>query len=275
MKKLVATCFGDKEKAIRLIEYERRCDPTLKTLEATEMALDRLCYDRGKAKRAPVESYSRGTAQASSNSNRFEAAKDRQGPPDMNVRMVLSALLACAIVLGFGIVASRSMKKPALPRVQAAVPMLPTLIQPPQAATVEAPAPAASDANASESNRSSSVFKCVVNGHTVYSDAACGTAATAKRLVLVDSAGGFARAPKERLEELTARRVASEQAYQRTVQAELVQYDADTRKAECDRLNQHVERLDSLARLPQSAHGQDWIRAEKVRAQSRQYDLQC
>jgi hypothetical protein len=49
----------------------------------------------------------------------------------------------------------------------------------------------------------------------------------------------------------------------------------DTRKAECDRLSKHIEWLDASARVPQSGQAQDWIKGEKVRAQTRQYDLHC
>jgi hypothetical protein len=126
-----------------------------------------------------------------------------------------------------------------------------------------------------ESAHAPSVFKCIVNGQTVYSDSACGTAAATKRLVLADSSSGFASPPKERLEDLTAKRAASEQAYQRTIQAQPAEIYVDTRKAECDRLGKHIEWLDALARVPQSGQSQDWIRTEKSRAQTRQFDLHC
>jgi hypothetical protein len=54
MRELVSACFGDKEKAIRLIEYERKIQPHIKTLEAIDNALDRLCHDRGGAIRNPA-----------------------------------------------------------------------------------------------------------------------------------------------------------------------------------------------------------------------------
>jgi hypothetical protein len=47
------------------------------------------------------------------------------------------------------------------------------------------------------------------------------------------------------------------------------------RKAECDHLDRHINRLDASARAPQSGQMQDWIKAEKMRAQSRQFDLRC
>jgi hypothetical protein len=41
-----------------------------------------------------------------------------------------------------------------------------------------------------------------------------------KQLALPDTSSGLASSQRERLEDLTAKRVASEQAYQRSVQAE-------------------------------------------------------
>jgi hypothetical protein len=41
MAELLNACLGDKAKANRLLEYERRRNPSLKTMEALEMALDR------------------------------------------------------------------------------------------------------------------------------------------------------------------------------------------------------------------------------------------
>lgn len=96
-----------------------------------------------------------------------------------------------------------------------------------------------------------------------------------KRLVLNESSSGFASPPKERLEELTAKRVASEQAYQRTVQAQPAEIYGDPRKAECDGLGKHIEWLNTMARMQQSGEAQDAIKTDKVRAQARQYELRC
>lgn len=49
MSELVSACLGDREKALRLVDYERKLHPHIKTLEAIDNALDRLCHDRGGA----------------------------------------------------------------------------------------------------------------------------------------------------------------------------------------------------------------------------------
>ena len=69
MAELITACLGDKAKAIRLLEYERRRDPTLKTSDAIETALDRLCHDRGGIKRSAPSASSSGIDPAWANTS--------------------------------------------------------------------------------------------------------------------------------------------------------------------------------------------------------------
>lgn len=46
MKRLVTACRGDKEKARRLVEYERKLNPNIRTGLAIQNAFDRLENDR-------------------------------------------------------------------------------------------------------------------------------------------------------------------------------------------------------------------------------------
>lgn len=46
-------------------------------------------------------------------------------------------------------------------------------------------------------------------------------------------------------------------------------------RAECDHLDARVRYLDALARQPQSAAMQDWIRGERKTARDRQFRLRC
>lgn len=46
-------------------------------------------------------------------------------------------------------------------------------------------------------------------------------------------------------------------------------------QAECQRLDKEVERLDAMARQPQSGQMQDWIRGERQKARDRQFALRC
>jgi hypothetical protein len=109
MAELITACLGDKAKAIRLLEYERHRDSTLKTRDAIEMALDRLCRDRGGIKRPAPSSTNSGTNPGWLNTSPGGAVRRKSGPPDVNVRMALSVLLACAVVVGFTKIASKSL----------------------------------------------------------------------------------------------------------------------------------------------------------------------
>jgi hypothetical protein len=275
MSELITACFGDKAKAIRLLDYERHRDPTLKTMDALDAALDRLCRDRGGAMRAAPCAANDSAAPAWAHSTASRAQGGRQGPPDVSSRMGLSMLLACVVVLGLATIASKSLRNQAMPPVQPAPPVLPMVNPPPLIKRAPAPAMPARSADMPDAGPASPIFKCTVNGKTVYSDAHCGAPAETRRLALSDASSGFASPPKERLEDLTARRMASEQAYQRSIQAQPAEVHVDMRKAECDHLDRHINRLDASARAPQSGQMQDWIKAEKMRAQSRQFDLRC
>ena len=275
MAELLNACLGDKARAIRLLEYERRRNPRLKTMEAIEMALDRLCHDRGGMNRAAPFNANRSAKPAWANTDSFAAVSRKQGPPDVNGRMVLSVLLACAVVLGFTRLASRSLhhevQAPTQQEFQA--PQVPD--PPPTVYREPAPRPSKSQAYAPEPRNSTGVFKCSVNGRTVYSDSACGAPAATKVLKLQDSSAGFASPAQERLEDLTANRLDAEQAYQRSVQAQAAKVRVNAIKADCENLGRHVNWLDATARAPQSGQMQDWIKADKARAQTRQFDLHC
>jgi hypothetical protein len=275
MSELLTACLEDKAKAIRLLEYERRRDPTLKTMDALDAALDRLCRDRGGAMRAAPSAANDSPSHVWAHAAAGQPQGRRQGPPDVNARMGLSMLLACVVVLGFATVASKSLRNQAAPLVQPEVPVMPMVDPPPPVKRAPAPAMPAPSAEMPYAHQSSHVFKCTVNGKTVYADAPCGTPAQSRQLAMPDASSGFASPPKERLEDLTTQRMASEQAYQRSIQARQAEVYADQRKAECDRLGSHVNGLDAAARAPQSGHVQDWIKAEKMRVQSRQFDLRC
>lgn len=50
---------------------------------------------------------------------------------------------------------------------------------------------------------------------------------------------------------------------------------ASTKKAECKALDEQVARWDAMARQPQSAQTQDWIRGQRKKARDRQFALRC
>lgn len=275
MAELITACFGDKAKAIRLIEYERKRNSALKTMDAMEMALDRLCRDRGGIKRPAPSTPRHGTNAVWPNTSTGRTLDRQPGPPDVGIRMALSVLLACAIVGGFIKIASDSLKPQVPPHAQSEhqIPPVPTL--PSLAARRPTPVQPAPHAYTREPQNSSGIFKCTASGKTVYSDSACGPLVTTKRLELADASGGFASPPRDRLEDLTANRLALEQTYQRNIQARVAEARVDSRKLECEDLGNRVNWLDASARAPQSGKMQDWIRADKARTRTRQFDLHC
>lgn len=117
------------------------------------------------------------------------------------------------------------------------------------------------------------IFKCVVNGNTTYSNEPCVTKTAQKNLVLNESQG-IISPPKERLEDLTAKRHAAEAAYQRNVSQQIAR-PAQSPKVECEALNKYIEQLDSMSRQAQSGQMQDWIRQERQKARDRQFHILC
>jgi multidrug efflux pump subunit AcrB len=117
------------------------------------------------------------------------------------------------------------------------------------------------------------LIKCVSNGKTTYSDEGCPTGAKVQQVKVHDSSG-VVSPPKETLADLTAWRIASEQAYTQHLQQQVV-LSVQSRKAECDELGKYIERLNSMARQPQSGQMQDWIKEKKAAAQSREYAAHC
>lgn len=275
MAELITACLGDKTKAIRLLEYERRRDPTLKTLDALDAAITRLCRDRGGAMRAATLTARASSAPGWTGSNAGAMPAHRSGPPDVNSRMALSFVLACAVVAGFATIASNSMRTQVGPSIQPESAVQPVIHPPPMPARAAVPALPAPQADMSDAPHSSQVFRCTVNGKTVYADSPCGAPAQTKRLALPEASSGFASPPKENLEDLTARRIASEQAYQRSMQAPPAPVPVDLRKRECEDLARRVNWLDAAARAPQSPQMQDLIKADKSFVQTRQFDLRC
>lgn len=71
------------------------------------------------------------------------------------------------------------------------------------------------------------------------------------------------------------------QAMMTTVQAQSapspvqVTTTTSSNKAECQHLDARVQQLDAMARQPQSAQVQDWIRAERKTARDRQFAIRC
>jgi hypothetical protein len=128
---------------------------------------------------------------------------------------------------------------------------------------------------ASQNNSSpeQAIHKCIDGGKVIYSDQACLHKIASEGVKLYDSAG-IVSPPKEKLNDLTARRKAAEAIYQRQ-NLQQAALNVQSAAADCEALAKHVEWLDALARQPQSAATQDWIRQEKEKARNKQFELHC
>lgn len=191
----------------------------------------------------------------------------------MSKEMVVSFLLACALVAGAVWLAFKSDR----PTQQKTVPAAATSAHPPPAMSApNSTLPSNMKSNVAEQEARSThgrVIKCTMNGKTIYSDDKCPAGAKAQQVQLHDTAG-IISPQKEVLSELTAPHQAAGNIQVRSMQ-QPVTVSAQPKQAECDLLNKHIEWLDSMARQPQSGQMQDWIRQERREARDRQFAIHC
>lgn len=117
---------------------------------------------------------------------------------------------------------------------------------------------------------SRTVTKCVVNGKTSYSDGDCATGAIASQVVT--------KANHNLMD--AVRMPVVTQAIEPVSQSSVVVQgnqgsDYAAMKAECAALDEHIKYLDAMARQPQGAQTQDWIRDERKKARDRQSRIPC
>lgn len=189
----------------------------------------------------------------------------------MRSRTIISFLFACATVAGGIVVMDRSILKFPVPGLDAATSASEQSTHPAINPAAE-PLPMPSQ-DIHEEVTPGSITKCIVNGKTLYSNEACPTGAKEHAVQLYDTAGVISP-PKEVLADLTARRIASEQADNHRLQQQ-VSLPTHSKKAECEELGKYIEWLDGMARQPQSGQMQDWIKERKAETQSRQFAIHC
>jgi hypothetical protein len=190
----------------------------------------------------------------------------------MSKEMVVSFLLACALVSGAAWIAFKSDQSTQQKTFPAAVINAhPSSMSAPDSAL--SPEMKSSVAGHNGSSSHSRVVKCTMNGKIIYSDDKCPAGAKTQPVQLYDTAG-IVSPPKEALSELTARRQASETTQIRSIQ-QPVAATARPKQAECDSLSKHIDWLDSMARQPQSGQMQDWIKHERRKARDRQFAMHC
>ena len=117
----------------------------------------------------------------------------------------------------------------------------------------------------------SQITKCVVNGRTSYGDAACPQGSVSSQVTtranhnLMAAVRPTAASPTE----ATA-------TTQHIIQVQTSSIsDAAVKKTECDWLDSQIKHWDSMARQPQGAQMQDWIREQRKQARDRQFRIRC
>jgi len=114
------------------------------------------------------------------------------------------------------------------------------------------------------------ITKCVANGKTSYGDNDCGPGAATTELVARSNLNLVAGLKPE---QIAAAQRMDEQARSPTNLAQV--NAAPSNPAKCQALDETIARLDAMAKQPQSAQTQDWIRSERKKARDRQFQIQC
>ncbi|MBT2335828.1 hypothetical protein J7E49_18170 [Variovorax paradoxus] len=115
------------------------------------------------------------------------------------------------------------------------------------------------------------VSKCTsAAGKTANSDGPCPAGSTATT-VRLDRNQNLADGMSDEAREASNRNNAALAVQQQSYERQIV---GDTR-AGCDALDAHVKWLDTMARQPQGAAMQDWLRSERQQARDRRFRLGC
>ena len=117
------------------------------------------------------------------------------------------------------------------------------------------------------------VTKCVAKDKTGYSEGACPPGSIASA-VAIDPRVNVIEAPRIAITEPAVEAPAAAQP-SNSVRVSQVDYAHLDRKAECQALNAHIEKLDAWSRQPQTAQLQDWIRDERKKARDKQFGIRC
>lgn len=115
------------------------------------------------------------------------------------------------------------------------------------------------------------VTKCIVNGKVMFTDNACPSGATETSVTVHTSNFGTVQ-PSYISPPPADAQIAAPSVIQQTT---VVNQGPSAKEYECPILTQLIDRIDGLARQPQSAQTQDQLSAERKRLRSRQYALGC
>lgn len=115
------------------------------------------------------------------------------------------------------------------------------------------------------------VTKCIVNGKVTFTDNACPAGATATSVTVHTSNVGTVQ-PSYISPPPADSQIAAPTVIQQTT---VVNQGPSAKEFECPMLTKLIDRIDVLARQPQSAQTQDQLSAERKRRRSRQFALGC
>lgn len=147
---------------------------------------------------------------------------------------------------------------------------LQTAPRPVQAPTPAVPAQSAYQNPPSATAGISQVTKCVVNGRTSYGDGSCPQGSTSSQITTRANHNLMAAVRPEAVSQTVA------PAVQHIVEVPKHSFnDVAAKKSECQSLNAEIEYWDSMARQPQGAQRQDWIRDQRKKARDRQFLIRC
>jgi hypothetical protein len=139
------------------------------------------------------------------------------------------------------------------------------------------------------------INKCLVNGKTIYSDRACPSNAI-RHSVEMHHAKGIVSPDRDTVTD-TIHRIEDEswvnavpgRSITRTTTRQgktttstldnpsrtRAKLSHDNKQVICGAISSRIDQLDAMARQPQSASGQDWIRQEKEKERTEQFKLSC
>jgi cytoskeletal protein RodZ len=119
------------------------------------------------------------------------------------------------------------------------------------------------------------VSKCTgAAGQTAYSDGPCPEGSTATT-VRVDRNLNLADGMSAEAREASNRNSAALAAQQQSHERQVARNTASDTRAECDALDAHVKWIDTMARQPQGAAMQDWLRNDRQQARDQRFRLGC
>ena len=144
----------------------------------------------------------------------------------------------------------------------------------PQPARSPRPARPTQPANQNSANAAagiSQVTKCVTNGRTSYSDAACPQGSVSRQVTTRDNHNLMAA-----VRPTAASPADAPATTQHTVEVQTSSVShAAAKKTECEWLDSQIKHWDSMARQPQGAQAQDWISEQRKKARDRQFRIRC